>query len=263
MKSNYIVPALERGLQILELFNENNTKLSVKEITAALGSTTSQIYRTLYTLEKMYYLEKCEDKKYRLGKQVMHRAFSYLAASEITEVAVAPMRRLRDDTSATSHLAVRSGIEVIYQFRVQSQQQLVPNFPIGSRLPAHRCAVGRMLLSGLPDEKIKELYRNVTLDDSPINSPRSLPALLEQLQRDKINKYASNASHDSKAIAAPIVNYRDEVIAAINISSIHLNIEKDNIPQELLQSIFYCAKQISEHFGGYGYFDNLISHTNS
>lgn len=259
MTSNYIVPALQRGLQILELFTAENGKLSVKEITEALGSTTSQIYRTLHTLENMQYLEKCDDKKYRLGPQVMHRAFSYLASNEITEVAAAPMRRLRDNTSATAHLAVRSGIEVIYQFRVQSRQQLVPNFPIGTRLAAHRCAVGRMLLSGLPDEKIKELYRNITLDDSPIDSPRSLPALLEQLKQDKINKYACNASHDSKAIAAPIVNYRGEVIAAVNISSIHLNIEENNIPTELLNSLLQCAKQVSEHFGGYGYFKDVIS----
>lgn len=258
MTSNYIVPALQRGLQILELFTAENGKLSVKEITEALGSTTSQIYRTLHTLENMQYLEKCDNKKYRLGSQVMHRAFCYLAADEITEVAAAPMRRLRDETSATSHLAVRSGIEVIYQFRAQSRQQLVPNFPIGTRLPAHRCAVGRMLLSGLPDEKIKDLYRNVTLDDSPVGLPRSLPTLLEQLKQDKINKYACNASHDAKAIAAPIVNYRGDVIAAINISSIHLDIEANNIQQDLLQALLQCAKQISEKFGGYHYFDDLL-----
>lgn len=261
MKKDYIVPALERGLHILELFGQDSKKLSVKEITTALKSTTSQIYRTLYTLEKMHYLEKCDDKKYRLGSQVMHRAFCYLASSEITEVAAAPMRRLRDSTSATTHLAVRSGIEAIYHFRVQSRQQLVPNFAIGTRLPAHRCAVGRMLLSGLSEEKITALYRHVTLDDAPAGSPRSLPALIEQLKQDKARKYASNASHDSKAIAAPIVDYRGKVIAAINISSIHLDIEEGRIQPDLLQALLCCANHISEQFGGYDYFDTLLKPT--
>lgn len=254
MKNNYIVPALQRGLQVLELFSEEQPKLSGKDITKALGSTTSQVYRTLHTLEQMQYLEKCDDKKYRLGKQVMHRAFCYLASSEIIDVAAAPMRRLRNATSATCHLAVRSGIEVIYQFRVQSRQQLVPNFPVGTRLPAHRCAVGRVLLSGLSADKIRELYGNVTLDDSLDDSPRSLPALIEQLQQDRARKYAANASHDAKAIAAPIVNYRGEIIAAINISSIHLQIAEEQIQSEVLQALFDCAGEISEHFGGYRYF---------
>ncbi len=258
MSSNYIVPALARGLQILELFDKDTRKLSIKDITTALGSTPSQIYRTLHTLEHLQYLEKCDDKRYRLGAQVMHRAFSYLASNEITEVAAAPMRRLRDDTSATSHLGVRSGTEVIYQFRVQSRQQLVPNFPIGTRLPAHRCAMGRVLLSGLPVEKIKALYRNVMLDNSPAGSPRSLPALLQQLQLDKARKYATNASHNSKAIAAPIVNYRGEIIAAVNISSIHLAIEDGHIQQESLQALLDCTQQISNQFGGYHYFDAVL-----
>ena len=259
MKNDYIVPALERGLKVLELFNQHQTRLSIRDITIALKSTTSQVYRTLYTLEKMHYLKRCVDKKYKLGPQMMSRAFGYLASNEITEVAVSPMQQLRDDTSATCHLAVLGGTEVIYHFRVQSHQQLAPNFPIGTRLPAHRCAVGRMLLSGLPVEKIKSLYRNVALDDSPNNSPRSLPALIDLLQKDKKQKYASNASHNSKAIAAPIINYRGEVIAAINISSIHLDIEEGKIQPNLLNALLSCANSISEKFGGFNYFDEILN----
>lgn len=257
-KKDYSVPALERGLQVLALFSAERPKLSIKEITALLHTTTSQIYRTLYTLEKMQYLQKGEDKHYQLGTAVMHRAFCYLAADEITEAAIEPMRTLRDNTGATCHLAILSGTEAIYQFRVQSQQQLMPNFPIGTRLPAHRCAVGRVLLSGLPIEEIKKRYRNVTLDESLAAPPRSLPALITLLEQDSARKYTTNASHDAKAIAAPIVNYRGEIIAAINISSVHLAIEEEHIPKDLLNELLSCADSISQQFGGYGYFEGIV-----
>lgn len=258
-KKDYSVPALERGLQVLALFSAEQPKLSIKEITVLLDTTTSQIYRTLYTLEKMQYLQKGEDKNYQLGTAVMHRAFCYLAADEITEAAIKPMQTLCDNTGASCHLAILSGTEAIYQFRVQSQQQLAPNFPIGTRLPAHRCAVGRVLLSGLPIEEIKRRYRNVTLDESLAAPPRSLPALIDLLEQDKIRKYATNASHDAKAIAAPIVNYRGEIIAAINISSVHLAIDEAHIPKDLLNELLTCADSISQQFGGYDFFKEVIT----
>lgn len=258
MKKDYTVPALAKGLQVLELFHRDREKLSVKDITTALDSTTSQIYRTLHTLEDMGYLEKCEDKKYRLGKQIMHRAFCYLASSEVNEVAVEPMQKLSHQTSATSHLATLSGTEALYQFRVQTHQQLVPNFPVGSRLPAHQCAVGRMLLSHLSTEKITALYQNVTLDNSPEDAPQSLPELLDILAKDKAQQYATSTSHYAKAIAVPIFDYRGEVVAAVNISSIHLAIDEGDIQTDTLKALQYCANTISEKMGGYGYFSGLL-----
>ncbi|WP_336145504.1 helix-turn-helix domain-containing protein, partial [Klebsiella pneumoniae] len=67
------------------MFNAGTRILSIQEIAERLGVSTSAVYRILFTLTKMGYLNK-HNTQYELGARVISDGFSYLASRDIVEV---------------------------------------------------------------------------------------------------------------------------------------------------------------------------------
>ncbi len=214
---DYIVPALKKGLQILEMFSARQQVLTLAEIAHRLDLSTSAIYRTVVTLVEMGYLKKVARNVFELGPMVLSRGFSYLAARDIVTVAVPLLDKLRDDTSASSHLAIREGIDALYLYRAVSPQLIMVNIRVGTRLPCYNTAIGLALLVGLDNTTLRELYSGVALDGRN-GSIQSLPQLLSVIETVRESGISINSSGCSTAFAAPVRDYHGNVVAAINVS---------------------------------------------
>ncbi len=81
--TDYMVPALQRGLSILQMFNAHERTLASNEIAERLGVSVSAIYRILHTLDEMGYLRKIAKNTWELGPQVVSDGFSYLASRDL------------------------------------------------------------------------------------------------------------------------------------------------------------------------------------
>lgn len=135
--TDYSVPALARGLSVLAMFDARTRSLSMQEIAARLGITPSAVYRILFTLTDMGYLNK-HNTQYELGARVISDGFSYLASRDIVEVAMPHLNDLRDRTSLSCHLSIREQTDSLYLYRAFAAQRLSVNIPVGThRLPLH------------------------------------------------------------------------------------------------------------------------------
>jgi DNA-binding IclR family transcriptional regulator len=246
----YIVPALKRGLQILELFSRSRRVLTVSDFAAGLGVSVSSIYRTVVTLTELHYLKKVGRNSYELGPMVLSRGFCYLASRDIVQVAAPGINALRDETSASCHLAVREGLEAVYLYRAHSLQVLAVNVPIGTRFMCHTVAIGRALLFGLENEELGHLYGGVALDGHRSGAPRSLPELRMLVAREREQGYSVSSSDFSTAFAAPLVNFAGEVVGAVNVSVPDFFITDPAVRQRLTACLLEAAARISQRLGG-------------
>lgn len=246
----YIVPALQKALRILEMFSGEQRSLTVSDFARHLDVSASSIYRIVYTLTEMGYLTKVARNTYELGPQVISRGFSYLASREILEVAVPHINRLRDDTSMSSHLAIREGTEAIYIYRALAPQRVSVNVPVGSRFPCHTIAIGRMLLTDLTDDEVTALYQGKRIDGHPPPAPQTLPELKDRIAQDRATGWALDYSDYSTAIAAPIRNYAGQVVAAINVSGPDTVMYDDGVQETLTRELLKRADMISAELGG-------------
>lgn len=98
MNTDYTVPALKKGLQILESFSVQQRVLTIGELAERLEVSTSAIYRTIVTLTEMHYLKKAGRNAYELGPMVLSRGFCYLASRDILNTAATYLDELRDYT---------------------------------------------------------------------------------------------------------------------------------------------------------------------
>ena len=243
--TDYHVPALSRGLQIIEMFDKEHRVLNTQDFADYLGVSASSTYRIVQTLLDMGYLKKVTRNAYELGPQVVSRGFAFLAGKDLVDIAAPHLNELRDQTSISCHLGIRDGLETVYIYRAQASQRLSVNIPLGSRLPCHTNAMGRVLLQQLSDIELNAMYQTLQLDLYPGPHPQSLPELKTLLKKEKEQGFSSNRSDNATAIAVPITNYLGKTIAAINISGadqVMNNPEKFDIAKQQLLTI---AKAIS------------------
>lgn len=243
--ANYRVPALERGLQLLGLFNARQRSLGMTEMAERLSVSPSALYRIVQTLQDMGYLNRVERNQYELGARVLNDGFAYLSSRDIVEIALPHLNALRDSTSLSCHLSIREQTESLYIYRAFAPQRLTVNIPVGTRLPCHSTALGRILLTALDADAVAQLYQHVRLDDYPPPAPRTLLELQDTLAEDRERGWVLHRSDYSTAIATGIRNHAGQVVAAINLSGPEVALAADGAEQRYLTLLRKCADDIA------------------
>ena len=215
------VPAVLRGLQILELLAGPQKRWTTSEISRKLKfpkSTTSYLLRTLLASG---YLVREEEGVYRLGMKLLALGGQALRGLELREVALPSLRRLTLETQTTAHLAVLEGSESVYIERVPSPGFIQLDTWVGRRMPLHSTSVGKALLGFLPPEEAETLFQSMSL---PRYTPRtivSLSRLKHELQKVRESGVAIDNEENTpgvRCIAAPIFGANGRVLAALSLT---------------------------------------------
>lgn len=220
------VPAVERALDILELFlrSPQPESLSVPEIARALDLPRSTAHELVATLVARRYLRPIEGNphRYALDVRVFELGNAYAAGLDLAREGQIVARRVAASCDETVHIAVLEGTDVFYIAKVDSTNALRLVSAIGRRLPAHCTAVGKMLLSGLSEEEFAERFAGVReLPGMTRNSLRSVDALRAELARTRARGIAwdnCESNPDVRCVAAPIYDHRGRMVAAMSIS---------------------------------------------
>src|SRR5699024_12551244 len=84
---NYISTSLKRGLDILQLYDEENTSLSLSEISKKLETNRTVPYRLMLTSrEEGYVIQDPVTKRYKLSPKILRLRYSYIYSVELTEL---------------------------------------------------------------------------------------------------------------------------------------------------------------------------------
>jgi DNA-binding IclR family transcriptional regulator len=249
----YLVPALIRGLKILSTLSRDNAKLTLSEIAAALGTTRSWAYRLLYTLEHLSFVEyDARSKNYALGPQVLALGYGYLASRDIIDVAMPHLIRLRDLTGWSAHLGELHGRDVVYLARVATRRAIASIVHVGTRLPAHATTMGRILLSGLSDHEIRELYHQELARPLNLAPYAGVAELLSRIAVDRVEGVVvQNSGYEPgvASVAAPIRDVTERIVGAINVSAVALLTDEAELNGPLKAEVIAAAAAISRDLG--------------
>jgi DNA-binding IclR family transcriptional regulator len=253
MKPNYIVPALARGLEVLELLSQNGRPATVAEITQELQLPRASVFRILYTLQHKGFVETdAAGKTYQVGPGILRLGYQYLATRNIVKVAQADIEQLARDTGVSAHLVVRDGTDIVYLFHAPGNSNFISNLGIGDRLPAHATPAGQLLLSQLSPDELSALYKGRSLETLTDQTPRSRRALTEVLEQALKRGYViSNGSVHAggKSLAAPILDAAGKIVATIDISGPDQAFAGKDIETTYLPDVLKAASRISARLG--------------
>ncbi len=251
-QSPYQIESLLRGLHVLSLFNRDTGALSLTEIKDAAKLNKTTAFRIISTLESAGYLERdSETKKYRPGLKVLQLGFTAITSLEFRHVARPYLRQLSQDVGETVSLSVLDGMDVVYVDRVRKQQIVGVVLGIGSRIPAQCGSMGKVMLAHLLAEELTQRL-NQPLTPCTQNSMADRAAIEAELALVRNQGYALNDEEleiGLRAVAAPIWDHTNQVVAAINVTGSVRTISHPRMVTELAPKVMETAVQISQALG--------------
>lgn len=236
----YSVPALVRGLTLLQTFSPQRPEQTMAQLAKTLGVTRSAVFRTVHTLVQEGFLLPVRDgRAFRLGPAVLRVSYGYLASRELLEVAHKPLEAFRDSQDWSGHLGVLDVRHVLYLIRLPASDGLSSLVHVGSRLPATRTAMGRVLLTQKTEPQIRKL-----LDGQPKAAiEKAITAWRDDRRRPSV---IHNGSFETGlcSVAAPIYDMSGAIIAAISATK-----QTDTVPVRVERDLLKTANMISRAMG--------------
>jgi IclR family transcriptional regulator, pca regulon regulatory protein len=258
--------SLERGLAILGCFTTERPIRGIADIAEELRMSRSTTHRYMITLVALGYLEQDHRRKYHLGLNITNLGLSALSSTSLSEHAQSHLEELRRRTRYTVNVAVLDGPEIVYIARAPSDRrgrsevdpqprtgrQVGLDLSIGSRLPAHCTAMGKLLMAHLPDREQRELIAEMKLErftPNTITSRRSLQIELARIRADSFAVNDQELTAGLHSIAAPIRAESRDVVAAANMAAHSSVISLPELVDRLGPHLIATADRISARLG--------------
>ena len=156
----YMVPALERGIRILELLSRHPEGLLMTEM-SSLSLPPASLYRMLTTLLELGYVIRDGADRYHTGRKLLTLGFRGADESVLLERSLGPMRELRNRTGESVMLGVLHGEEGVVIGSVISDQAVCVSIRIGHHYPLHTAAPAKAMLAFLPDREREALLGRI------------------------------------------------------------------------------------------------------
>jgi DNA-binding IclR family transcriptional regulator len=251
MQEKGSVQSIDRALSVLEALTGEREGISLAHIAQRVDLHKSTTHRLLATLCNRGYAERLPGGDYRLGRRVVELASMYLNQLELKTEAQPHLRRLLQQTTQPVHLAVLEGLEAIYIDKMETLHSIRMYSQIGLRTPAYCTGVGKALLSGLTDEELSERFTGIPLEYHTPNTITDPAVLMRDIRRTRKRGWACDNEENEtgiRCIAAPVFDYRGDVVAAVSTSGVARVIEPSR-DIEIAKYVKQCAEAISARMG--------------
>jgi DNA-binding IclR family transcriptional regulator len=170
----YRAPALDKGLDIIELLAATADGLSQAEIAKALDRTPNEIYRMLDRLVRRDYVRRTQEDRYEVTLKLFELAHARPPLHRMISQATPVLRSFTLKAEQAVHLVVqdRNILVVVAQFDGPGYWNV--SIRVGSRIGLINTGSGHVYLAFASPEE-----RQLMLEAQDANSPRTLPKGLE------------------------------------------------------------------------------------
>lgn len=241
-----MIQVLNRAFDILECIAQDIDKQKgLNEIATTCGLNTATCANILKTLVNRGYVLQQEYKgKYELGPMVFWIAEYGLLNKKIADIAKSKVDALSDQLEETCLIVALNRGEKIVLYSTEGNRavQINPKIMISDDLST--TATGRLLVSQLPDEEIRELVTKKHLTFKRWKKVSNMTNLFEEIEKVRNSDYVLNLDvEDVVHLAFPIM-IREKVVAALGIG-LPATRFKGKHKQEILEAGLRVAREIS------------------
>jgi DNA-binding IclR family transcriptional regulator len=251
------VPALQRGLAILERIANSRRGLTFAQLARFFDFPKSSVHTLVLTLEREGYLQRDDATgRYMTGRKLVHIAGMTLDGLVVRERAAPLLRTLVADTGMTAHLAVLDRHEVTVVAKVDRPGVHRIATWVGKRMDVHCTSLGKCLVAYLPDEQVDRLISDRGLlrhNEHTIVSPERLK---QELARTRALGYAVDDEEEElggRCVGAPVWDRDGRVVAAVSVAGGTDQINADTfatIAAQVMAAALAISKELGYRAGG-------------
>lgn len=212
---SYAAPALEKGLDILELLCRSSSSLSQIEIAEALGRSVSEIYRMLSCLVSRDYVVNIAE-SYAITPKLFTLAHSNPLTNRLLTEAGPVMHELSSDLQQACHLTIYDQGRQVVIAKVDSPGSLGFSVRVGAELPALISASGRVLIA-FQDSETVDLRIKESIQRLPSSKSIDIEPILEAIRVRGFESMVSLQIKGLYAVSYPVLDSRNHALAAVTV----------------------------------------------
>ena len=214
-RKQYTSPALEKGLDILELLAEEPQGLNISQLAKRQGRSVGQVFRMIAVLEQRGYIQLREDSDaYVITLKMFELSHRFPPVARLSAVAVPLMKRLALESGQSCHLVI------YYEGRghVVAQQDAPTERIFSVRLGATAALMGscsgHVLLAFADDETRSSMLSHIPKQQK---GPRSteVKKLVERVRAQGNEIMKSAQVQGVQDIGFPIFDRSGQIAAAL------------------------------------------------
>lgn len=249
-KNQYFSTSVEKGLRVLNLFNHERQRLSLKEITESIGISKVSAFRYVNTLIELGYLRKePQTKLIKLGPAALTLSNNLMRSFDLLEI----IKPFIDDVYHTYNVSIDSalleGDTLLKLYQRVVTETLMYTLPM-VETGLHCTALGKAILSHLPEKKMLAIVDRLNLVKKTKYTLINKADLIADLEKSRERGYSINNEEYVQgliALGAPIINKeKKQAIGAISFNFSTIEYSMDIMERKFAKAVVDLAKDISE-----------------
>lgn len=250
MHDKEYVKSLENGLSVLQCFTPQHKRLNISKVAQITGMTRAAARRYLFTLEQLGYIEK-KERCYLLTSKVLGFTGAYFSTAHLPIISQPVINQLTYKFNLAFSISLLEGFEVTTICRSSNYNYVMHQYPygmhLGNRLPSHTTSAGKLLLAYQDPQRIHRIFKEKILIKLTPYTKTNKDELLLELDEIRLQEWCYSAQEHElgiHAVAVPVFDLHDNVIAALNVVSPLNETSKAYLIQEILPHLLSAAYDI-------------------
>jgi IclR family acetate operon transcriptional repressor len=208
-----------KAFGVLEILVANGKPMTLAALMQATGMPKPSLYRTLSLFEEARLVSReSNGRAYAPGPRLGRFALEILRHDSVSAVRRTILRRLVSEIGETCNLAMLNKGELIYIDRFEADWPLRLHLPVGSAMPAHCSASGKLLLALKPPAEREQLVEAMPLNRYTERTICDRQLLAAELDRIAATGYALDNEEfvlGVACVAVPVRAAEGEAVAAL------------------------------------------------
>lgn len=245
--------AFGKFMRVLQLVADAEQAPNVAALMRATGFPRPTVHRIVAGLVAERMLEEdAATHGLRLGPRLIQLASRSWGRSDLRLAAMDALKRLRDATGETVHLAVPNGRSMVFIEKLESPSAVRMSSRIGASVPLHVTAVGKAWLAALPAPERAALLKGLPLPRHTEHTLTERAALAAELEQVQAQGWATDREEHESGVycfGAAICGTDGRPVAAVSVTTLVFRQKED--PEQayvapLLAACAAVAERIAE-----------------
>ena len=214
------IAGLEKGLSIIEVFDDQHPRLTASQAGARCGLTRTAARRYLLTLAHLGYVGT-DGKLFWLTPRILRLGHAYLESARLPRLVQPFLQRIAGATQEIAYLGVLDGDEAVYIARSGAHRHMNTGYILGSRIPAQLSTAGMAILASLGEAAVQAWLADRTLPaytPYTLSSAEALDQALQGFRRTGWAMLEQQLELNTRGIAVPLLDRHNGVHGAISIT---------------------------------------------
>ncbi len=201
---------VNRVLDILTSVTDAKQPITPTELAEQLEIPKASAHRLCSTLEEAGFLQsRLNGRGLVAGPKLQRIALDVISRGDLNAEHRLVLARLSAEVGETCNLAVPNGLDMIYYDRVETHWPVRVQLNVGSRVPLHATASGKMYLSSLPRARREQWLDSIPRERYTDNTITERDALLKELSIIAKNGYSTDHEEYIEGMVALAVPVKD------------------------------------------------------